>query len=58
MLSPGDEVFLDGNHVPRERWTVSVAGSVDGRVYYQFEGWPDPDEWVPASRITAHWVET
>jgi hypothetical protein len=70
MLSPGDQVFLDGEEskgLQGRRWTVKAASTrgdlninVEGgaNCFYQFVDWPDPDEWVPSSRITSHWVET
>lgn len=70
MLSPGDVVFLDDEDhegVVVKRWKVSAAALIgdlnlpvfeDGECAYQLEGWPDPDEWIPANRITADWVES
>jgi hypothetical protein len=72
MLSPGDQVFLDGEEkrgLQGRRWTVRAAAraddlphlttsSLDCQSFYQFVDWPTADEWVPASRITAHWVQS
>jgi hypothetical protein len=62
MLSPGDVVFID---IPADqitaqtpRWTVKTATRKGKTNWYTFEGWPDPFEEIPASRITAHWVQS
>lgn len=58
MLSPGDQVFLDNDHDPAHRWTVASVERKGKTNWYTFEGWSDPFEEIPASRITAHWCES
>lgn len=61
MLDPGDVVYVD---VPRDqitlttpRWTVKTAQRKDDINWYTFEGWPNPGEEIPSTRITAHWMQ-
>lgn len=54
MLSPGDQVFLDGDHDPARRRTIVAARREQDENYYVLE---DSTE-IPASRITANWCET
>jgi hypothetical protein len=55
MLSPGDQVFIDGNHAPGERKRIVEAHRRDGMNYYLLEGVAGE---IPAYRITAEWIET
>lgn len=63
MLSPGDQVFIDGNNDAKDRWKViAVVEGVDFSTgektnLHSLQRNSQVAFNIPAKRITGHWVE-